>query len=216
MSLESIVRAPQDDVAPIAKIPIFWYNKYVKTYIQYPKLLLLCCTFILAYVLYQIGLFNALPVYLHGHGYISMFLGGALFSFGFTTPFAIAIFIAMADEVHPGLGALVAGIGAVLSDMCIFEWIRFSFADELHKLRTTAVFRWVGEKLHHESVPERIREYILWTFAGIIIASPLPDEIGVTLLGGMSEIKERTFAFTCFFFNTIGIFLILITTQSLS
>lgn len=188
----------------------------MKTYIQYPKLLLLCCTFILAYVLYQMGLFDILPQYLHGHGYISMFLGGLLFSFGFTTPFAIAIFIAMADEVNPVLGALAAGFGAVLSDITIFEFIRFSFLDELHKLRTTAVFRWMSEKLHHESVPERIRQYILWSVAGIVIASPLPDEIGVTLLSGVTEIKPRPFAVACFTCNTVGIFILLIATQSLA
>jgi uncharacterized membrane protein YdjX (TVP38/TMEM64 family) len=54
-----------------------------------------------------------------------------------------------------------------------------------------------------------MREYILWSFAGLLIASPLPDEIGVTLVSGLTEIRLRTFAALCFVLNTIGILIIL-------
>jgi hypothetical protein len=182
-------------------------------HIKYPKLILLLCSFVLAYTLYVLGYFDPLPGMLRGYGYVSMFLGGLLFSFGFTTPFAIVIFVAMANEVHPLLGAVVAGCGAVIADMTIFGLIRFSFLDELHRLKTSVMLRMVRAQIHRETMPERIRQYVLWSIAGIIIASPLPDEFGVTLLSGLSEIKEKQFAITCFIFNTVGILIILLTTQ---
>lgn len=184
-------------------------------YIHYPKLLLLLCTFLLAYILFVQGFFDILPELLKGQGYLSMFLGGFLFSFGFTTPFAIAIFIEMADTVHPLLGAVIAGFGAVLSDLVIFQFVRFSFMDELHRLKTTAWMRWLSERVHHDSIPEKIRRYITWSIAGIIIASPLPDELGVSLLGGIDEVKRKPFAAFCFVLDTIGILIVLFATQAL-
>jgi hypothetical protein len=183
--------------------------------LEYPKLSLLACSFLLAYILYIQGFFDLLPELLNGYGYISMFLGGLLFSFGFTTPFAVAIFIEMADTVDPLLGAIIAGFGAVLSDMTIFEFVRFSFLDELRRLKKTAWLKWIRNHAHQESIPERIRQYTAWSIAGILIASPLPDEIGVTLLSGYTELRPRTFAGICFAFNTFGVFTMLMMSQAL-
>ena len=190
----------------------------MKTYIhiQYPKLLILACSFAFSYLLYDQGAFDALPSLLHGHGYISMFIAGMLFSFGFTTPFAIAMFLAMADLVNPFYGAIVGGVGAVASDTFIFEFVRFSFADELHRLKQCRLCRWVRDRIHHENIPERIRQYILWSMAGLVIASPLPDELGVTLLSGFTELKERPFMMICYAFNTLGIFAVLMIGQLIS
>lgn len=185
-------------------------------HIHYPKLLLLLCSFVLTYVLYLAGLFDLLPRYLGGYGYLSMFLGGLLFSFGFTTSFAIAIFIEMAALVNPFAGAAIAGIGAMLADLLIFRFIRFSFLDEIHRLKTTTVIRWLRDVLHHDSIPEQIRRYIAWSVAGIIIASPLPDELGVSLLSGVSEIKDKPFAVFCFGLDAIGILIVLLATESLA
>ncbi len=182
----------------------------------YPKISLLFCTFIFAYVLFREGVFDFLPVLLKGQGYLTMFGGGLLFSFGFTTPFAIAIFIEMADTVDPLLGAAIAGVGAMLSDLIIFHFIRFSFMDELHRLSKTSIINWFRRHTHKESIPEQIRQYIKWSIAGLIIASPLPDELGVTLLSSSADVKGKPFAAFCFTLDAIGIFVLLLTTQSLS
>lgn len=87
-----------------------------------------------------------------------MFLGGLLFSFGFTTPLAIVIFIEMAPTVNPIAGALIAGAGALISDMTIFEFVRFSFVDELHRLKRTLLMRRFHKILEHEHTPERVRQ----------------------------------------------------------
>jgi hypothetical protein len=161
------------------------------------------------------GFFDLLPELLNGHGYVSMFLGGLLFSFGFTTPFALAIFIEMADFVDPFAGAVIAGFGAMCSDLLIFRWLRFSFMDEIHRLKGTILMRWIHKKMHHDSVPEQIRRYVSWSVAGIIIASPLPDELGVSLLSSVDEVKDRPFALFCFLMDTTGVLIVLLTTQSL-
>jgi uncharacterized membrane protein YdjX (TVP38/TMEM64 family) len=45
--------------------------------------------------------------------------------------------------------------------------------------------------------------------AGFFIASPLPDEIGVSLLAGFTRIEEKKFALVSFALNTLGIIVLL-------
>src|SRR3989338_4981376 len=158
---------------------------------KYPKLILLTAMFFVAYALYHEGLFDWLPAFVNGYGYLSLFVGGMLFSFGFTTPFALVIFVEMAPSVHPLLGAAVAGGGALLSDYTIFRFVRFSLQDELMEIVRLRFFRFIHRMLHHDNFPERLRQYLLWSVAGLVIASPLPDEVGVTLLSGATELDPR-------------------------
>lgn len=182
----------------------------MKNLLQYPKFLLLMCSFVLAYVFFEFGFFHGVTVFLNQGGYVATFLGGLLFSFGFTTPFAIGFFLEVAHDVNPFIAAPLGGVGALLADLLIFQIVRNAFfEDELHRFRTTRIFRYFYHLLHHRGLTETIRTYILWSFAGLIIASPLPDEIGVSLLSGVTDIEERKFAVLCYALNTLGIFLML-------
>lgn len=182
----------------------------IRIFSRYPKLLLLACSFVAAYALYHKGYFDVLEQSLNSHGYASAFIGGLLFSFGFTSPFGIAIFVEIAENVNPIAGALLGGAGAFLMDLLIFELVRFSvFHDELHRLRE-GIFAKLRALLHYDHLRERTRLYLLWSFAGIIIASPLPDEIGVSLVSGITNIDSRKFSALCFTLNTVGVLFILL------
>ncbi len=182
---------------------------------NYPKITALLCTYAFTYVLFQLGLFDVLPNLLQGYGYITMFAAGLLFSFGFTTPFAIAIFIEMAPAVNPLLGAIVGGAGAMLSDLLIFKFIRFSFMNEIKRLKRLPLFRWMMKR-EKEAVPTQIQKYIAWSIAGIIIASPLPDEIGVSVLSGDTHVHGKPFAAFCFAMDAIGVLIVLLSVQGIS
>lgn len=182
----------------------------------YPRLCLLLSSFVLAYALYHLGAFDWLHA-LKGHGYISIFIGGLLFSFGFTTPIAIAIFIEMSPYINPFIAAPIAGIGALLSDFFIFDLIRVSlFQEEIARLRSSRLILRLYAMLHHETISERMRRFFLWSFAGLIIASPLPDEFGVTLVSSMSQMQPRLFATVCFCFNTTGILIIFLGAKAIA
>ena len=181
---------------------------------KYPKLTLLLGSFVLAYILHYLGLFDRFADYLNGHGYFSMFLGGALFSFGFTAAFGIALIIDVAVNVDPVIGALIAGVGAASVDTMLFSLVRFTvFHEEIHALRTSRMFVMIHQLLHRESVSERVRRMILWSVAGLVIASPLPDEFGVTLISSVSSMQKRDFVGFCFVLNTLGILAIILGTR---
>lgn len=191
-----------------------WYNglmgiEAITNKIHYPKLITLVTCIFAAYALFQFGAFDQLPEFLHGRGYLSVLVAGFLFAYGFTAPFAVAIFIAIAPDINMFLGALIAGFGAFIADLLIFRFIKTSFQDEFDRLKFARFMQWL-KNLCDNHLSERIKKYVLWTFSGFLIASPLPDEFGVTILSGFTDINKRLFSIISYSLNTCGIFLVLL------
>ncbi len=195
--------------------PKIWYTGKMAFLKRYPKLLLLGLCIVAAYWIYAVGGLRWLDTISSGGEYLAIFIGGLLFSFGFTTPFGIGVFLEIGYKVNPVLGGLLGGFGALLADLVIFEIMHFElFHDELHQIRSSKIALWLHGILHHEKFPKKLKKYILWSFAGIIIASPLPDEFGVALVSSLTDIRTRSFAIMCFTFNTTGIILLLLASRS--
>jgi len=176
--------------------------------LRYPKMLLLAATVFLAY-----GMFRdeGIQSYFHslgGLGYVSAFFGGMLFATGFGAPFGVAILATIADDVNILLGAVIGGLGALLTDFLIFKFIRLTFLDEIERLKKSKAFAMLNG-LMKRRVPPKTSFYISLGVAGFVIASPLPDEFGVTILAGLTTVSERTFAVVSFALNTVGIFAVL-------
>jgi hypothetical protein len=178
--------------------------------IQYPKFITLAFSFLLAYLLFQQGAFTPFLGLIGIPAYTSAFLAGLFFSFGFTSGFAIAVFVEIAPSVNPFFAALLAGLGATIADVTLFELIKVSFDDEWAKVKESRPYLWLRAHFHRHAPWESVRNAIKWFFACIIIASPLPDEIGITLMAGLApHIGERRFALLCFSLNTIGVYIVI-------
>lgn len=132
------------------------------------------------------------------------FIAGALFVYGFTAALATAILLILAQQQNILLAGLVGGFGALIGDLLIFQFIRHSFSDEIKELSEEPIFKGIKTR-----VPPAVRNYLAPVLGGIIIASPLPDEIGISLLA-TTTISTRTFAILSFLLNTAGIFVILL------
>ncbi len=181
--------------------------KFLLSKLKYPKLTLYLVFIALAYYFFTSDLFSKYVPFLVSHGYWSIFIAGLLFSYGFTTPFAIGIFV-FAEPTNILFAALIAGFGAFLADSIIFAFIRFTMMDEFARLKKTKPLR-SFDSFFHRCFSVNAQKTFLYIIAGFIIASPLPDEIGVVLLAGLSKAHPGVFAFVSFVFNTIGIFVIL-------
>ena len=178
-------------------------NVFLK--IKYPKLILLALTFIIAYILFRGRAFLPFHNFLLSLGYLGSFLAGVLFVYGFTAAPATAILLILAKEQNILLAGFIAGFGSLIGDLLIFSLIRYSFADEFEKLSKERVFLYVKNK-----TPHVFRKYLVPVLAGFIIASPLPDEIGISLLAASKTISIRTFSIISYMLNSAGIFIILI------
>jgi hypothetical protein len=150
----------------------------------YPKLLALACSFAAAYVLARMGLLHSVAEWFNGDGYVSVFIGGMLYTFGFTAGFGFALLAEVSQHVHPIPAALLGGAGATIADMTLFRFVRISLKDEWTLLLQSATALRIRTLLHRHVRFEYLRRAGIWLLACTIIASPLPDEIGITVLGG--------------------------------
>lgn len=174
---------------------------------KYPKLLFFAVMVVLAYFVFTNSFFVNIAQKLTGYGYLSAFIGGLLFSYGFTTPFAIGIFLNTSVQ-NIFLASIIGGFGALLADYTIFKLIKLSFMNEFLQIEKTPVVK-AFINFMHKNVNSKINLYLIYIFAGFIIASPLPDEVGVAMLAGLGHIKPRVFAIISILMNSIGIFIML-------
>ena len=184
------------------------YNRTKKVFkFKYPKLLLLSLIIVLTYIIFTQSYFEKPVSLIKDLGYFSIIISGVLFSFGFTTPIATGIFLSLNPE-NIFLAALLGGTGAMISDLFIFKIIKLSFTNEFKLLEKTRSLKTIIS-LIDKNIKHKIKIYLLYAFVGIIIASPLPDEMGVTMLAGLTSIKINKLALLSFLLNTTGIAILL-------
>ncbi len=136
-------------------------------------------------------------------GYFGAFLVGIFFVSTFTVAPASVVLFYLARELAPLEVALFAGMGGVIGDYVIFRFLKDRVFDELKP-----VFMKLGgvQLSHLVATP-----FFAWTapvLGAIIVASPLPDEIGVGLLG-ISKLKNWQFLLLSLTLNFLGILAII-------
>lgn len=134
---------------------------------------------------------------------LGAFIAGLFFTSAFTILPAGVALAEIAQSNSLILVSFIGAAGAVVGDMIIFRFVRDHLLDDFiyliqqnsHKSRIKHIFR------------SRIMRFSLALLGGIMIASPLPDELGLTLLG-MSKVKTNLFIPISFVFNFMGIFIV--------
>lgn len=173
----------------------------------YPKLTLYVLAIIGAYFVFQIPAIVAFITDLDVLIYLAVFFGGLLYSAGFTTPIATGFFLALQVPL-PIIAALVGGVGALLADLGIFSFIRLSLMDEFNRLEHSSFIRHLVSGVR-SIVPQRLRTWLVYIFVAVIIASPLPDEVGVALLAGFTKVHPLGFMAISYLGNVAGIYVLL-------
>lgn len=174
---------------------------------RFPKLAILVLCIILAYVLFKNPIMNQWILQLESIGYWGFFIAGILVALGFTAPFAAGFLIA-SNPQNILLACLITTIGAVIADLLLFNIIRLSVKKEFLRLEHTTPMRKFG-KLFEEEFGHKIKVYSLFGLAGLVFASPLPDEIGIAMMAGLTKVKSLFVAKAAFILHFIGIFVLL-------
>ena len=178
--------------------------------IKYPKFLLLFLSFCMAYFIFAGENFPVVESAVISFGYGGSFIAGMLYVYGFTSAIGTAILLIMPKYYGILLSGLVGGLGSLVGDMIIFGFIKCSFNDEVKLLSDERLVRRA-----RGLVPGQLRKIIVPAIAAAIIASPLPDEIGITMLAASGNLSARQFAAISYVLNTAGIFAILLIGSSL-
>jgi uncharacterized membrane protein YdjX (TVP38/TMEM64 family) len=172
--------------------------------LKYPRLLLVALTFVLAYFIFAGRELLGLRALLLSLGYFGAFITGSFYTYGFTTGPAAAIFLIMDGNLNIWLAGALGGLGALCGDLIIFTIFRSGLEDEVRLLGKEKFFAYIGKKTHKFT-----KKYIIPLVAGIIIAAPIPDEIGVVMLASDKFVKTKWFMVISYLMNTLGILILL-------
>lgn len=170
---------------------------------RYKNLTFLFLSLLLALYLFRNETFHSYLLHLGNLGYIGAFIGGVLFVSTFTVATATLILLVLAEGLNPIEIGVIAGAGAVVGDVLIFRFIKDGLTSEVKSLYTRVKGRHLTKVIHSK--------YFSWTFpviGALLIASPLPDEIGISLMG-ISKMKFYNFLLLSFVLNSVGIFMVI-------
>lgn len=135
-----------------------------------------------------------------GHSAFSVFVAGIFFTSAFTiAPAAIALARIAASAPIQEV-ALWGALGAVCGDLILFFFIRDRFAADLMQTLKPSFTRHILNSFH--------LGFLKWLspiLGALIIASPLPDEFGLTLLG-LSKTRVAVLIPISFAMNWLGIY----------
>lgn len=174
-----------------------------KNHWKYKNLTIVFFGILFAVALSRVETFHSFLTHLGGLGYIGAFLAGILFVSTLTVATGILILFTLAETLHPIEIGLIAGLGAVVGDLTIFRFVKDGLSGEIED-----IYNHMDRKRHLKKVFRS--KYFNWTLpvlGAIIIASPLPDEMGVSLMG-LSKLTTIRFMILSFILNSIGIFLV--------
>lgn len=168
-------------------------------------LLLISLTFFALFVRTQLA--HEIFEHFKSYSYIGVFIAGFLSPSTFTVVPAYTLLFGFANDLNPYITAVVAGTGAMLGDYLIYRFIKDRVFEELAPV--IAYFR--NERL----IAIFHTPYFAWLLPLIgvfIVASPLPDEVGLGLMGA-GHIRRRMFLLLTFALNTVGILAVVLTAR---
>ena len=141
---------------------------------------------------------------------LGSFIAGIFFTSIFTVAPATVTLgqIAVANSLF--LTAVFGAAGALIGDLIIFKFVRDNISEHLKET--------VKNKMVSKSIRDlykyRLFRWSTFFLSGLILASPLPDELGISLLGFL-RIETKWFIFISYIFNFLGIVLVGLIAKSL-
>ena len=169
----------------------------------------LALSIFVAIILAETGALEDLITSTQGLRFVGSFIAGILFVSVFTAAPATVALGEIAQSNSAIITAIIGGLGALVGDLIIFRFVRdrvsedFSYLVKISKSeRLVSVFKL------------KMFKWVVPFVGALIVASPLPDEIGVAMMG-LSKIKISMFIPLSFLLNAVGILVIGLIAQSL-
>jgi len=170
---------------------------------KYKNLTFLSISFLVAFFFFENETIHSFLLHLGALEYLGAFLAGIMFTSTFTVALSMVILLILAENLNPIHIGIIAGVGAVLGDLLIFRFVRDNLYNEIKDVYNNFGGNHLRRVLH--------TKYFSWTLPVIgaaLIASPLPDEIGISLMG-IAKMKTYQFVILSFLLNSVGIFLVI-------
>ena len=170
---------------------------------RYKNLTILFFSILFAIFLSKNETFHTFLMSLGNFGYLGAFFTGIFFVSTFTVSSAVVVLFVLAENLTAWEIGIIAGLGAVVGDLTIFRLFRDHILSEIEPIYDRLGGNHITKILH--------LKYFSWAlpvFGALIVASPFPDELGISLMG-ISKMKTYHFLVLSFVLNATGIFLVI-------
>jgi len=174
-------------------------EKFIEYEWRHYNALAILFIFLLTIYLVITGLLQEFLLGLGSYGYLGGFVSGMLFTYGITTPLAMVAFFILAESLDIWLLTFLGSVGGVITEYTIYSFAK----NEVGK--TIKIYK--NKKIRFPEIKSKFLHKISPLIAGIIIASPIPDEL-VAILFAVEKYEIKKFLILTFIFKFIGIFLI--------
>jgi hypothetical protein len=138
-----------------------------------------------------------------GNTALASFTAGIFFTSVFTLGPASVTLAHIAQQGSLSVVAVWGALGAVCGDLILFFFIRDHFAEHITKSLKPSRLRVIINSFH-----VGFMKWLSPLIGAFIIASPLPDEFGLALLG-LSKIRVAVLIPISFVMNMVGIYLLI-------
>jgi hypothetical protein len=167
----------------------------------YKDLLYIFIGIVIALVLSKTGIIDVVYSVL-GSNILASFIAGIFFTSAFTIAPASVFLVHVAQTLPINTVAIWGALGAVVGDLILFIFIRDKFADDLIKSMKPNMVKHFFHSLHLGFM-----KWLSPIVGALIIASPLPDEFALTLMG-LSKVRLAVLIPISFIMNMLGIYFI--------
>ncbi len=179
-------------------------KKKAARHYKYKNITLLILGIIIAVALFQSDWFHSFLHSLNSFGYLSAYLAGGLFVSTFTAAIGTVMLLFLAEDLNPIYLAIFGSLGCVTGDLIIFKFIRNdALSEEIKELIGKKKVARISRLLH-----SRYFSWMLPVIGAFLIATPGPDELGISLMG-ISKLKTIHFIFISFILNIVSMLTIL-------
>lgn len=174
-----------------------WFRNY-----KYKGLTLVFISIVLTIFLSKYNFLNQSLFNLRHIPFLGSFIAGILYVSASTALLGILILSDLSKTLSPIEIALIAGIGGAVADFVLFRFFKGDLLSEIAPIYNRLGGKHLTRLMYHK--------YFRWSLpviGAIIIASPFPDEIGISLMG-LTRIKNYQFALLCLALDITGVFLL--------
>ena len=175
--------------------------KWLKNY-KYKGLTLIAISIFLTIFLSKYNFLNELLFNLRNTPFLGSFIAGILYVSASTAALGILMLSDLAKTLPPIEIAIIAGLGGVVADFVLFRFFKGDLISEI-----TPIYNKLGGKHLTRLMYHKYFRWSLPIVGAIIIASPFPDEIGISLMG-LSKIKSYQFVLLSLVLDIGGVFLL--------